>query len=436
MLKQYKLIAWVIGLSAICFSLPLHSQPNWSVTPSDYQYNMSITGVGLFQCLENVEDEDMIAAFVAGECRGIQHFNTMHENRRYAFLTIYDSIAVGTEVNLKLYDHSEDTTYNLVYTIQFEENGILGSIENPYLFQTDYEIVELFIDEPRVYDYSIAGDLVGNVFSINEVQDTFSYPVTFVNDSLGPDNSSFSTQDNQLFLAVNTDVEHITSYQVNLEAQSSVGCTFSQELIIEVINTNVPPTGLLKTDTTINENVEVGGLVAELIAIDETPNDVHRFQLVGDLTDWPDHAFFSIEGTQLLSKVVFDYEERTDYTLQIEIKDKAGNIYIDTLNIAILDVIEFDDLKASNLVTPNEDGYNDFFEIPNVDLFANYELCIFNDNGNVVYRKDGNYNNDWDGRTTHGRILPSGTYYYVLRDRSKLTDRFKGQLFLHRPNKY
>lgn len=436
MRKIYSYHLWLLTILAFLLSNGLGAQPNWEVTPSNYQYNMSITGIGLFQCLENAEEEDMVAAFVGDECRGVQHFGTLHNGRRFAFLTIYDTLAIGTELRLKLYDHSEGETYELVYPISFEENGIIGSLETPYKFQTDYEIVSLFMDDPVVYDYTVIGDLAGNIFSINEIQDTLPYPIQFVNDSLGPDNSSFLEAGNSLLMAEDTDVENKKFYQVHVQATAPVGCNLSQEIIIDVVNTNVPPTGLVKIDTTINENEPEGNLVAPLIAIDETPNDVHRFQLIGDLEAWPDHVFFRIEGTDLLSNAVFDYEERIDYRLQIEIKDKSGNIYVDTLNIRVLDVIEFEDLKAANLLTPNNDGFNDFFEIPNVFLFADYELCIFNDNGNRVYRKSGNYQNDWEGLTDGGQILPSGTYYFVLFDKSKPVNRFKGQIFLHRNNKF
>lgn len=64
-------------------------------------------------------------------------------------------------------------------------------------------------------------------------------------------------------------------------------------------------------------------------------------------------------------------------------------------------------------VTPNSDGSNDFFVIPNVDYFENNSLNIYNRWGNVVYRA-APYNNDWDGKSMNGKELPDAIYYYIL----------------------
>ncbi|MEM9819567.1 MAG: gliding motility-associated C-terminal domain-containing protein [Bacteroidota bacterium] len=69
-------------------------------------------------------------------------------------------------------------------------------------------------------------------------------------------------------------------------------------------------------------------------------------------------------------------------------------------------------------ITPNDDGVNDFFIIPDIqenpDRYTESELVVFNRWGDVVYTASP-YNNDWDGRTSAGKDLPQGTYYFVLR---------------------
>jgi gliding motility-associated-like protein len=68
-------------------------------------------------------------------------------------------------------------------------------------------------------------------------------------------------------------------------------------------------------------------------------------------------------------------------------------------------------LIIPNLFTPNGDGVNDRFVIPNIMRYQQRELIILNRWGNQVYRSE-NYNNDWDGGT-----LGEGTYYYILKVR-------------------
>jgi gliding motility-associated-like protein len=70
-------------------------------------------------------------------------------------------------------------------------------------------------------------------------------------------------------------------------------------------------------------------------------------------------------------------------------------------------------------ITPNGDGINDEFIIPeiklNPELYPDNEFIVFNRWGDVVYQAKP-YNNDWNGTASNsGNELPQGTYYYVVR---------------------
>ncbi|MFK8103112.1 MAG: gliding motility-associated C-terminal domain-containing protein, partial [Saprospiraceae bacterium] len=78
--------------------------------------------------------------------------------------------------------------------------------------------------------------------------------------------------------------------------------------------------------------------------------------------------------------------------------------------------------------SPNGDGVNDFFFIEGIEDFPNNELSIFNRWGNEVYFKEG-YLNDWDG-TWEGKLLPDGTYFYVLEDGEG--NAYSGYVQIHR----
>lgn len=82
-----------------------------------------------------------------------------------------------------------------------------------------------------------------------------------------------------------------------------------------------------------------------------------------------------------------------------------------------------------NLFTPNGDGNNDVFFIPNLDHFAENDLIVVNRWGNEVYKKR-NYQNTWTGDG-----LNEGTYYYILRVRASSGAEwqvFKGYITLIR----
>ena len=82
-----------------------------------------------------------------------------------------------------------------------------------------------------------------------------------------------------------------------------------------------------------------------------------------------------------------------------------------------------------DLFTPNGDGVNDTWEIGNLSIFAPYQLTVISRGGLVVLQTE-NYANDWDGTTNNGRLLPEGTYWYILRTENEGT--FTGAVTLKR----
>jgi gliding motility-associated-like protein len=76
-------------------------------------------------------------------------------------------------------------------------------------------------------------------------------------------------------------------------------------------------------------------------------------------------------------------------------------------------------VTISNLMTPNEDGYNDRFIIQNLENYPNTKVTIVNRDGQVVYKSD-NYDNNWGGKLqygsdSYGAAVADGTYYYFIQ---------------------
>ena len=97
------------------------------------------------------------------------------------------------------------------------------------------------------------------------------------------------------------------------------------------------------------------------------------------------------------------------------------------------DPSNLDCLKATPVITPNGDGYNDEFEIfcleKYIQIGKNYNtLEIFNRWGQLVFSKQNYENRTWLGLDSKGNPLPDGPYYYVIEvllDTGKYT-RYKG----------
>jgi gliding motility-associated-like protein len=86
-----------------------------------------------------------------------------------------------------------------------------------------------------------------------------------------------------------------------------------------------------------------------------------------------------------------------------------------------LDILPtFDNI--SSLFTPNADGMNDYWHIPNLEEYGEMHVIVYNRFGQIVYESQS-YKNDWDG-TWNGHPLPSASYYYIIK--SSLKGFFKG----------
>ncbi|MEZ4856417.1 MAG: gliding motility-associated C-terminal domain-containing protein [Gelidibacter sp.] len=68
--------------------------------------------------------------------------------------------------------------------------------------------------------------------------------------------------------------------------------------------------------------------------------------------------------------------------------------------------------------SPNTDGFNDWFNIQGLyNVFENHQLLIYNRYGTLIF--EGDNNTPWDGKANRGlnnlgKLLPVGTYFYVL----------------------
>ncbi|HIA05155.1 MAG TPA: gliding motility-associated C-terminal domain-containing protein [Flavobacteriales bacterium] len=116
----------------------------------------------------------------------------------------------------------------------------------------------------------------------------------------------------------------------------------------------------------------------------------------------------------------------TTVTYVLTATDGSGCLGIDSVRVVVLEDFNF---VVSNVMTPNGDAYNDTWYIDNIDFYSECTVSIYNRYGYLLYTKTG-YTNDWDG-TSGGRVLPDGTYYYIIDCPGK-TDVFKGGITILR----
>lgn len=126
----------------------------------------------------------------------------------------------------------------------------------------------------------------------------------------------------------------------------------------------------------------------------------------GNIISW--EWEFGNGETASVQNPTYTYDDAGDYIVTLIVTDDNG--CMDTVT-AELDIDRF--FLITNVLTPNGDGFNDYAWIRNSNADV-MEVLIYNRWGHLVW--DG-YGKDqrWDGRTSSGVKLESGTYYYVIK---------------------
>ncbi len=92
--------------------------------------------------------------------------------------------------------------------------------------------------------------------------------------------------------------------------------------------------------------------------------------------------------------------------------------------------LEIYDEEMYQGISPNGDGVNDHFTVPEIEYYPQNQLQIFNRWGAEVYSAEP-YLNEFDGHEDNGNSLPDGVYFYVL-DLGNGQDPIKGYVVINR----
>ena len=101
----------------------------------------------------------------------------------------------------------------------------------------------------------------------------------------------------------------------------------------------------------------------------------------------------------------------SDVTYHLTIGDSIGCLTYDSVRVCVRDR-PFPLFFIPNVITPNGDGFNDVWDIRDLEGYPNNEVRIVNRWGDEVFEQ-APYQNKWAG-TWRGQELPGGTYYYIL----------------------
>lgn len=113
----------------------------------------------------------------------------------------------------------------------------------------------------------------------------------------------------------------------------------------------------------------------------------------------------NIDNPQSLQPVINPPGD-TVYVLTVVSNDGCGTA-TDSMHVFI-----YDDVYVPTAFSPNGDGLNDTWNIPALSAYPEFELSVFNRQGQIIFQSK-KMNTPWNGKYK-GELLPVGVYVYII----------------------
>lgn len=400
----------------------MHGQPAWTVDPGRFTNNMTVTGVINLNYTESRNINDIVGAFINGECRGV--FKPVYQpsaDRYIVYLMIYSNEAAGI-VSFRVYDAGSAIETAIPATMSFELNKIVGSTEAPYVWSSP-----TLSNEAELITFSISNQAGETAINNNNI--VLSMPFRSDLSGLVADFTASPhalVKVNNVVQTSGTTPNNFTSpvlYKVRSADETKL-----ETYTVTVNFANAAPTDIHLSPAQYDESQGRGTVIGTFTTDDPDDGYDHTYTFVPGVGD-QDNSSFIIAADKLISDTYPDFESKTSYSVRIKTDDGKGGVFEKQFEIEVLDAKE-SVANAPNVFTPNNDGINDYWTLENNYTFQNCRLMIFNNIGNIVFESTG-YENNWDG-TVRGTQLPVGTYYYVFKCPDCRDCKYSGSISLIR----
>ncbi len=302
--------------------------------------------------------------------------NPTLQNGYYAFDTSsFQSIILGTQVGMIVNYFDEDG------------NPLPSPLPNPFITNTQNIVVEVI-------------NLYNNSCKVSTTIPFKVYPVPYITltdtELICSDNSSFVNVIDAALINPSAHSNFTYEWFFNGELISDAttyNLTINSAGVYTVEVTNDSGCALMRTITVTASN---SATIDSVDVTDFSENNTIEVYASG-LGDY----VYSFDGLNYQASSVFSNVPVGIYTLYVDDLNGCDKV---TQTVYVMGVPKF--------FTPNDDGYNDFWTIRNLDPETNARINIFNRYGKLLKQFDPKLEG-WDGKH-NGRNLPATDYWYTI----------------------
>ena len=142
-----------------------------------------------------------------------------------------------------------------------------------------------------------------------------------------PQMGTVNVQNNKILYTPNPNVNGIDKFEYKVDIGTVSGTGFVR---VNISPVNDPPVGIVLSNNEINENEEPGTVIGKLKVEDPDTGDKFKYGLARE-----DKADFSLEGSALIAKRIFDFEEEQSFSVTIQITDSGNETLVETLKVNV-----------------------------------------------------------------------------------------------------
>lgn len=248
----------------------------------------------------------------------------------------------------------QDFSSAVTYTVSAED----GTPQDWEVTITEEEVAptDIILTSTNVDENSAPGTIVAGLSTLDaNFNESFTYFVVAVLEN--DDWQSFDIDGSNLITTNFTllDFETKNEFTFELEVRDSENEAYSEMVTITLDDVNEAPTDIILSNLTINESIAVGSIVGGLSPEDEDQADTHSYSLKeGNI----DNESFDINGDQLVTAEVLDFETKDTYNLEIIVTDQGGLTFEQEFAISVTDLpAQITSIELDNTaIDENENG--------------------------------------------------------------------------------
>ena len=186
------------------------------------------------------------------------------------------------------------------------------------------------------------GSVEINVLENDKIKDKSNVAIEIVTE---PENGKVQVQGESILYTPNPNVVGVDKFDYKVDNGLETG---SAQVRVTVNPVNDPPTALSLSESEIKENAAAGTLIGKLQVQDPDLDDKFKFGLAKDNRD-----DFSLDGSNLLTKRPFDYEEERSFSIAVQVSDSGDEKIVENLMVTVMNQNE-----APLLVIAKEASFN------------------------------------------------------------------------------